>query len=269
MGFETLGAVSYFEIYPEIQTGNHLALRFQDFDEMERSPCGLSMGFDGKFRDFAHLGVDFRRGISSAEGRRFGFCGFVAGECGGYEGKGKKENDSEQFGGFHLWRKATFFDRFQAIPESLILRQAACFLFAGYGSIARIRYVPMNGIVCPGKPSAPGVLEVIYLRRDTSAPTNRARSSPAAPAMSRWLRGIFFPHSQQPPSHFPVVMRVLTDSMQGQVFMGSSIQEIPLLAKKKVAATRIVGVYFISSFCSGSGEMATRPENGKSRFTIV
>ena len=42
---------------------------------------------------------------------------------------------------------------------------------------------------------------------------------PAIPAMMRWLVVILFPHSQLPPSHFPVVMSVLTDSMQGQVLM--------------------------------------------------
>jgi len=42
--------------------GDHLTLHFQDFDELEGASSGLSLGFDGKFRDFAHLGVDFCRG---------------------------------------------------------------------------------------------------------------------------------------------------------------------------------------------------------------
>ena len=64
-------------------------------------------------------------------------------------------------------------------------------------------------------------------RRDTNRPTNTASSSPTAPAIRRCPSGSFFPHSQQPPSHFPVVMSVLTDSMQGQVFMAVSIHEYP------------------------------------------
>lgn len=56
--------------------------------------------------------------------------------------------------------------------------------------------------------------------RVTTVPSTAARTSPTAPAMRRWPSGSFFPHSQHPPSHFPVVTRVLTDSIQGQVFMG-------------------------------------------------
>jgi hypothetical protein len=56
--------------------------------------------------------------------------------------------------------------------------------------------------------------------RESSVPTTVARTRPTTPAMMRWLNGSFFPHSQGTPDHFPVVMSVLTDSMQGQVFMG-------------------------------------------------
>jgi len=89
-----LAAVSHFEIQPEIQTGDHLALRFQDFDEPDRSSGGLSLGLDGKFRDFAHLGVDFCRGIPSGEGGLIGFRGGVRGESGG--DKDQSEDKEEE-----------------------------------------------------------------------------------------------------------------------------------------------------------------------------
>ena len=58
MGFVAIAAVSHFEIQPENQTGDYLTLLFQDFDEPEWFSGGLSLGFNGKFRNFAHLGVD-------------------------------------------------------------------------------------------------------------------------------------------------------------------------------------------------------------------
>jgi len=67
-GFDVLATVSGFDLQSVIQTGDHLPLHFQDFDALERSSGGLSLGFNGKFRDFAHLGVDFCRGISPSEG---------------------------------------------------------------------------------------------------------------------------------------------------------------------------------------------------------
>ena len=97
-GFEVLAAVCHFELQPVIQSGDHLALRFQDLDEPERFPGGLGLGFDGKFRDFAHLGVDFCRGISTGEGRLGGFRGGVAGECGGGESKGKEREEESVHG---------------------------------------------------------------------------------------------------------------------------------------------------------------------------
>ena len=94
-GFEILAAVCHFELQPVIQSGDHLVLRFQDFDEPERFPCCLGLGFDGKFRDLAHLGVDFCRRITTSEGRLGGFRWGIAGECGGDEGQGKEgEEDS-------------------------------------------------------------------------------------------------------------------------------------------------------------------------------
>ena len=69
-------------------------------------------------------------------------------------------------------------------------------------------------------------------RRDTSPPTNTASNRPTAPAIRRCPSGSFFPHSQPPPSHFPVVISVLTDSRQGQVDMGNIIHKIPLVAKR-------------------------------------
>ena len=77
-GFEILAAVCHFDLQAVVQSGDHLALRFQDFDEPERFPCGLGLGFDGKFRDLAHLVVDFCRGISTGEGWLGGFRGVPA-----------------------------------------------------------------------------------------------------------------------------------------------------------------------------------------------
>ena len=87
--FEMLATVSHFKFQSEIQTGDYLTLYLQDFDEPKRSSNGLSLGFDGKFCNFAHLGADFHRGIPSGQIGFIQLGRFIGSQICGNSGQGQ------------------------------------------------------------------------------------------------------------------------------------------------------------------------------------